>query len=127
MFDLGTDGKAAPSKVAESGDFLADAARALGGRDVFGRGGALPAAPWQLPMHAMALWLCVLAWHFVCAFPVVSHCLPAVLWCVALRTIPANPPTLHPSPAALQAATARGLLWCTWPPSRPARATACTC
>ncbi len=41
VFDLGSDGKAAPSKVAESGDFLADAARALGGRDVFGRGGAL--------------------------------------------------------------------------------------
>ncbi|PRW05942.1 nuclear pore complex Nup155 isoform B [Chlorella sorokiniana] len=39
VFDLGPDGKAAPTKVAESGDFLADAARALGGRDVFGRGG----------------------------------------------------------------------------------------
>lgn len=39
VFDLGNDGKAAPSKVAESSEFLHDAARALGGRDVFGRGG----------------------------------------------------------------------------------------
>ena len=40
VFDLGADGKAAPSKVAESTEFLQDAARAFGGRDVFGRGGA---------------------------------------------------------------------------------------
>ena len=40
VFDLGADGKAAPSKAAESTEFLQDAARALGGRDVFGRGGA---------------------------------------------------------------------------------------
>ncbi|EFN51092.1 hypothetical protein CHLNCDRAFT_141404 [Chlorella variabilis] len=39
VFDLGADGKAAPSKAAESSEFLHDAARALGGRDVFGRGG----------------------------------------------------------------------------------------
>ena len=41
VFDLGADGKAAPSKAAESTEFLQDVARALGGRDVFGRGGAL--------------------------------------------------------------------------------------
>lgn len=39
MFDLGSDGGAAPAKVAESSEFLHDAARAVGGRDVFGRGG----------------------------------------------------------------------------------------
>ncbi|KAL4426022.1 hypothetical protein ABPG75_010038 [Micractinium tetrahymenae] len=39
VFDLGSDGSAAPAKVAESSEFLHDAARALGGRDVFGRGG----------------------------------------------------------------------------------------
>ena len=39
VFDLGADGSAAPAKVAESSEFLHDAARALGGRDVFGRGG----------------------------------------------------------------------------------------
>jgi hypothetical protein len=39
VFDLGADGKAAPSRAADSSDFLHDAARALGGRDVFGRGG----------------------------------------------------------------------------------------
>ncbi|KAI3427442.1 hypothetical protein D9Q98_010357 [Chlorella vulgaris] len=39
VFDLGADGTSAPSKAAESSEFLQDAARALGGRDVFGRGG----------------------------------------------------------------------------------------
>lgn len=42
VFDLGSDGSAAPAKVAESSEFLHDAARALGGRDVFGRGGEAP-------------------------------------------------------------------------------------
>ncbi|KAL4425159.1 hypothetical protein ABPG77_008264 [Micractinium sp. CCAP 211/92] len=39
VFDLGSDGSAAPAKVAESSEFLHDSSRALGGRDVFGRGG----------------------------------------------------------------------------------------
>eukprot|EP00887_Chlorella_sp_A99_P007116 scaffold2.g7116.t1 len=38
VFDMGHDGSAAPNKVAEATDFLADASRATVGRDVFGRG-----------------------------------------------------------------------------------------
>eukprot|EP00889_Picochlorum_renovo_P004014 jgi/Picre1/31044/NNA_006401.t1 len=38
VFDLGEHGKDAPSKVAETVDFAVDASRALGGREVFGRG-----------------------------------------------------------------------------------------
>ena len=38
VFDLGLNGKDAPNKVAETTDFAVDASRALGGREVFGRG-----------------------------------------------------------------------------------------
>jgi nuclear pore complex protein Nup155 len=38
VFDLGADGKQNPSKVADISDFAVDASRALGGREVFGRG-----------------------------------------------------------------------------------------
>lgn len=38
VFDLGADGKQNPSKVADTSDFAVDASRALGGREVFGRG-----------------------------------------------------------------------------------------
>jgi nuclear pore complex protein Nup155 len=38
VYDLGADGSEAPRRVAECADFLADAPRALGGREVFGRG-----------------------------------------------------------------------------------------
>ena len=38
VFDLGAGGSDPPSKVAETADFAVDASRALGGREVFGRG-----------------------------------------------------------------------------------------
>ena len=38
VFDLGAGGSDAPSKVAETSEFAVDASRALGGREVFGRG-----------------------------------------------------------------------------------------
>ena len=38
VYDLGLNGKDAPNRVAETSDFAVDASRALGGREVFGRG-----------------------------------------------------------------------------------------
>jgi len=38
VYDLGENGKDAPNRVAETSDFAVDASRALGGREVFGRG-----------------------------------------------------------------------------------------
>jgi len=38
VFDIGPDGSAGPSRVAETTDFAVDASRAVGGREVFGRG-----------------------------------------------------------------------------------------
>ena len=38
VFDLGAGGSDPPAKVAETADFAVDASRALGGREVFGRG-----------------------------------------------------------------------------------------
>lgn len=38
VYDLGADGRQNPCKVAETSDFAVDSSRALGGREVFGRG-----------------------------------------------------------------------------------------
>ena len=106
VFDLGADGKAAPSKAAESSEFLHDAARAMGGRDVFGRGGAL---------------LACVAFASAVAF---RHAGRTILSLELAERVCVWRPVCT---ALVQAATGRARQSSTWRPSRPASRTACTC
>ncbi|KAL6782830.1 NUP155 [Auxenochlorella protothecoides x Auxenochlorella symbiontica] len=52
VYDLGPDGRAAPARAAVCSDFAADALRASGGRETFGRGGGGGGAPGAAPASA---------------------------------------------------------------------------